>query len=407
MDEFRELAIQTFQQQSFSPVGGTLGYHFLQLSTDRHDYIFHESLISEDDLPSTIKHTINSKHPSITFFQIPMDQAQSLQITRAAFLHLATSIGLDPQVFYLIAHNYDGYHHLTGDDHFATDFLGTSRFSLIWNYHPQTQSTIALVLVRRDSPFPELLHLANTYRNHLANPRLLPFLAVIYITRVFDRSTAHELEKIHYVETRTGYGPNNPMSPSTRFNIHDISNWLKEIGALQAYFANKHRQLDFVRQLIPSIKDGITHNDKDPLCMALPTIEDITRTLDDYITYLEERTKTLVAILFALLTHEDAAASADLAEASKRDSSAMKAITILTMLFLPATFFATLFSLPTLQWDRDDVIQRRFWVYWAFTIPATALVFGMWGGMLKTRQIGTWLSKRWLEDQRRDGSMFG
>ena len=81
----------------------------------------------------------------------------------------------------------------------------------------------------------------------------------------------------------------------------------------------------------------------------------------------------------------------------------MKVITILTMAFLPATFFATLFALPTLQWDQDHIIQRRFWVYWAFTIPATALVFGLWGGMLKTRRIGRWLRKRWSEDRTRDG----
>ena len=298
MDELRELALQAFQQQAFSRVRGIVGYHFLQLAADRHDYILHESLISEDDLPSIVEHT-NSKHPSITFLQIPMDRAQSLQITQAAFIHLVTSMGLDPQVLYLIVHNYDGYHHLSGIDNTATEFLGTSPFSLIWNHRPQSQCTIALILVRRDSPFPEFLHLANTYRNHLANPRLLPFLAILYIVRVFDRSTAQDLEKIHYVEARTGYGPNNPISPSTRFNIHDISNWLKEIGALQAYFANKHRQLDIVRQIIPSITQGNIQNDQDPLCMALPTIGDIVRTLDGYITYLEERSKTLVSIVRA------------------------------------------------------------------------------------------------------------
>ncbi|PWY93018.1 hypothetical protein BO94DRAFT_615719 [Aspergillus sclerotioniger CBS 115572] len=401
MDELRELALQAFQQRTFSPVKGIVGYHFLQLSADGHDYILYESLISEDDLPNILKHA-NNIHPSITFFQIRTDRAQSIQITRAGFLHLATLMGLDPQVLYLIAHDYDGYHHLGEADNTATDFLGTSRFSLIWNRRPQSQSTVALVLVRRDSPFPELLHLANTYRNHLANPHILPFLAIVYIVRVFDRSVAQDLEKIHYVEARTGYGPNNPVSPSTRFNIHDISNWLKEIGALQAYFANKHRQLDIVRQIIPSIAQGNIQNHQDPLCMALPTIEDIARTLNGYITYLEERSKTLVSILFALLTHEDAAASADLAEASKRDSSAMKAITILTMAFLPATFFATLFALPTLQWNQDRIIQRRFWVYWAFTIPATAMVFGLWGGMLKTRRVWRWLGQRWAQHQTRD-----
>jgi hypothetical protein len=45
------------------------------------------------------------------------------------------------------------------------------------------------------------------------------------------------------------------------------------------------------------------------------------------------------------------------------------------MAFLPATFFAALFAVPLLKWDEGNVIQKRFWVYWAFTLPTTAAVF--------------------------------
>jgi hypothetical protein len=56
----------------------------------------------------------------------------------------------------------------------------------------------------------------------------------------------------------------------------------------------------------------------------------------------------------------------------------MKTISIMTMLFLPATYFAALFSMPTLQWSDSSVIRERFWVYWAFTIPTTCGVFFVW-----------------------------
>lgn len=86
-----------------------------------------------------------------------------------------------------------------------------------------------------------------------------------------------------------------------------------------------------------------------------------------------------------MLTHEDAAINLELAdssrriaEASKHDSSAMKTIAVMTMAFLPATFFAALFAVPSLDWDSNDVIKGNFWVYWAFTLPATALVFMIW-----------------------------
>lgn len=56
----------------------------------------------------------------------------------------------------------------------------------------------------------------------------------------------------------------------------------------------------------------------------------------------------------------------------------MRTIAIMTMVFLPATLFAALFAVPSLQWDKADVIQDRFWVYWAFTVPTTAIVFIIW-----------------------------
>jgi hypothetical protein len=78
------------------------------------------------------------------------------------------------------------------------------------------------------------------------------------------------------------------------------------------------------------------------------------------------------------MNREDANASIQLAAAAKRDSSAMKIIAIMTMAFLPATFFAALFAIPSLQWNAAKVIQDRFWIYWAFTLPCTALVFVVW-----------------------------
>lgn len=59
----------------------------------------------------------------------------------------------------------------------------------------------------------------------------------------------------------------------------------------------------------------------------------------------------------------------------------MKTIAIMTMLFLPATFYAALFSVPSLDWEKSEVIQTKFWLYWAFTIPTTALVFLVWAVM--------------------------
>jgi hypothetical protein len=56
----------------------------------------------------------------------------------------------------------------------------------------------------------------------------------------------------------------------------------------------------------------------------------------------------------------------------------MKTVAIMTMVFLPATFYAALFAVPSLQWDKPSIIGDRFWIYWAVTIPTTILVLVVW-----------------------------
>ena len=72
-------------------------------------------------------------------------------------------------------------------------------------------------------------------------------------------------------------------------------------------------------------------------------------------------------------------ATRQIAEDSKRDSTSMKAIAAVTMFFLPGTFAASLFAMPTFRWSAssgNDVVNPRIWVYWAMTIPLTLITFG-------------------------------
>lgn len=73
----------------------------------------------------------------------------------------------------------------------------------------------------------------------------------------------------------------------------------------------------------------------------------------------------------------------------------MKTIAIMTMVFVPATFFAALFSVPSLQWNSEGVVTGHFWIHWAFVIPATALVFAIWA---------TITNRNWLKEKVRRGA---
>jgi hypothetical protein len=142
---------------------------------------------------------------------------------------------------------------------------------------------------------------------------------------------------------------------------------------------------------------------------GIPLLKSRIQSSHEYVGYLKERSERLSSVvgnpeppptapiscytwpqltvtqLLALLTHEDAAtgariaiSSSKIAEAAQRDSSSMKTVAIMTMIFLPGTFFAALFAVPSLDWQTERVVQGKFWVYWAFTLPTTVLVFVIW-----------------------------
>lgn len=81
----------------------------------------------------------------------------------------------------------------------------------------------------------------------------------------------------------------------------------------------------------------------------------------------------------------------------------MKTISIMTMLFLPGTYFAALFSMPTLQWgDASSIVRGRFWIYWAFTIPTTCCVFLVWAASTQLLLLRESVRVQW-----RKGRIFG
>lgn len=83
-----------------------------------------------------------------------------------------------------------------------------------------------------------------------------------------------------------------------------------------------------------------------------------------------------------------------MAVASTRDSSSMKALAVITALFLPGDFIGTLFGMSMFEWgDVDDsnngtakpgeqrpdpVVTGSFWIYWSVTIPLTITILCVW-----------------------------
>lgn len=59
----------------------------------------------------------------------------------------------------------------------------------------------------------------------------------------------------------------------------------------------------------------------------------------------------------------------------------MKTLAAVTVAFLPGTFVAAFFAMPLFEWKAISdgmVVSKRFWIYWAVTVPLTFLTLLIW-----------------------------
>lgn len=110
---------------------------------------------------------------------------------------------------------------------------------------------------------------------------------------------------------------------------------------------------------------------------------------------LEVRCKAQIDIIYAKMAQEDNNLNARMAVASTRDSSSMKALAVITALFLPGDFMASLFGMSMFDWQdvgdddgasspadavdtKHPIVTSRFWVYWSITLPLTITILCIW-----------------------------
>ncbi|KAF1815705.1 hypothetical protein P152DRAFT_455421 [Eremomyces bilateralis CBS 781.70] len=144
--------------------------------------------------------------------------------------------------------------------------------------------------------------------------------------------------------------------------------------------------------------------------------ENVRKTLDEA-EYVRRRAATVVSQIQAVndrvqsqttfllnsSLHNQTDYTAAIALETKKDSSAMKAIAALTIVFLPGTFVATVFSMNIFDWSGGEGAEPRMskyiYVYWIVTIPLTLLVMFAWWVWLR-RDLGRFRNVRSLSDLR-------
>jgi Mg2+ and Co2+ transporter CorA len=120
--------------------------------------------------------------------------------------------------------------------------------------------------------------------------------------------------------------------------------------------------------------------------------------------YTQKKLQSQFSVLYNLMVQRDTRLNYEVAKASKRDSSAMKTISVVTLTFLPATFVSTVFSTTVFDfqnWDALDqsVASKGWWIYLLCCVLSTLVTFGFWYSWIRgaekignkgTRKMRVW-----------------
>ncbi|MCJ1437377.1 hypothetical protein MMC27_006764 [Xylographa pallens] len=111
---------------------------------------------------------------------------------------------------------------------------------------------------------------------------------------------------------------------------------------------------------------------------ALMQKHSLARCQLDQINRLCARVAAQQDVTKTLIAQRDTQINMQIAKAAKRDSELMKGITVVTMVFLPATFMATFFSMVFWHVGAETEVQLLvdgwIWLYPAVTLPLTVLI---------------------------------
>lgn len=137
---------------------------------------------------------------------------------------------------------------------------------------------------------------------------------------------------------------------------------------------------DFVADFF-SPNDKIVKHASKVVHQRLLSHQNMIECLKSRSTSNKSRLLNEINLTFNTVAQYDSAIAVEIGLATQQDSSTMKTVTLLTLTFLPATFVSAIFSMSFFDYDSSTdtwAISSRFWIYWAFVLPITAVTFAVW-----------------------------
>ncbi|KAH7076599.1 hypothetical protein BKA63DRAFT_285914 [Paraphoma chrysanthemicola] len=416
MEGLRQISQKIFDEtQRFKKASHSQTFETLLLSqhNDGRSKI-HRNYIVEPELVAWAGSADVDAEATLRLVCLTSEPDTSLNVSRDVFSSALFNLKVDLSMLYMICHVKDGFHYFPGDStgfgyFLPTWFVGTSRYTVVWTFDAERSVTSGIVIERQPNTWRGFIDVLEKFNDCIQAPQVMCFAITSHQMHFYDGKLEAALNDLRRIEKSIGFGPRKGAghwhgekdSHSARKaglstlavdeifvhsqKVHEVAGKIKNSDRLRRSSARLLDDILAANRTVTERKSEIRDERRrkyrsalQKLSEAVPVLQQQMDANREYLSYMQYRAENLAQVIIALLTHEDASATIDLAAASRKDTSSMKTIAIMTMIFLPATFFTAFFSLPLLQWDQPRLFHNSFWVYWAFTIPSTAAVFGVW-----------------------------
>ena len=303
------------------------------------------------------------------------------------------------------------------------------RFCLGLTYRPSEMKITAFLSGLHDEEIQELFTLIESHKRRLASPMLIPTL-LAGIALNYVRIRLYHCHKItNEVKHKIGLAT-DVMMPSFREPLLNDSLVLSQslttiFSKLAKYEQHCGSLLDLFRALDEASQSCLEATPA-PHRIMVGEATAVVRTLishmacssqssKDWTEFLRRRAQGYVQAVYSLIAQRDNSLSIQLAESSLqiseatrsdnlamktiaensriiaeeskivameslRKNDAMRSIAVVTMLFLPPTFIATLFSTSFFDFQSRDgpVVSHWIWLYVLLSVVLTAMIQGLW-----------------------------
>lgn len=434
MDILHAEAEEIFRRQKFSDSESTLTLLVLETFKGSGPTYFTKNLscvgfssaILEQSLP---KRDVTPTASMRLLHVSRLPQGGSYSVSADQIIDAISSFRINPYVLYMLASRIPDFHQVCSStpdgERISTFFLNNNAFSLIWSFDYGTLTTNGIVISRRttsgDKAFTDFWENLPLYQTLIGHPLFLAFVSSIRQLTFVNGYIKGRRQAIRDVENSTGSNlwPHSNRQPHDAMDeeLDGLVNMSRAMGTTLVGLVDMMHHLKAAQKVFAALRDSSKDWMIDVRDENNKTVESTDRELShvgfvlqsqidsqiESATNYERRARTQVNVvsslvppriynakhfkLYNLITRSDVQANIDVARAAKEDGSSMKTIAIMTMAFLPATFFAALFAMPMLEWDSSQVVKGRFWIYWAFTLPFTGLVFLLWFVITRRKQL--------------------